>query len=320
MSKSETLVGLRGIGCALPQRFTPLADLAVASNRESLAEFGFTGAFIAQDPQALALTAAQSALSDAGIPPSEVDGLLYAGALPAAHQRASTQPSGTGLDSFCYTASWMQEELGLDRATVSGVAQQGCAGMFSALRQARALLIAEPKLQNILCVGADALPPHASREILYNVISDAACAVVVSRSTNQLRWLAFHQISKGYYWDVPARDREIIAAYFPAAKATIAGALREADLRPQEIDLVIPTGVNASSWPILMRLCGIPEKRLYAPRQRFGHTIAADSFLLLEEARAFGALVPGMRILLFTYGFGSSWCALVLEVDKEDAK
>ena len=62
-----------------------------------------------------------------------------------------------------------------------------------------------------------------------------------------------------------------------------------------------------------MRLCGIPDERLYEPENRFGHTIAADSFLMLEEAQGRGALRPGMKLLLFAYGFGSSWCALVLE-------
>ncbi|MDB6079718.1 MAG: hypothetical protein JWO82_3465, partial [Akkermansiaceae bacterium] len=40
---------------------------------------------------------------------------------------------------------------------------------------------------------------------------------------------------------------------------------------------------------------------------------AADSLLILEEAHAYGALKPGMKLLLFAYGFGSSWCALILE-------
>jgi 3-oxoacyl-[acyl-carrier-protein] synthase-3 len=172
----------------------------------------------------------------------------------------------------------------------------------------------------VLCVGVDALPADGCREVLYNVVSDAACAVVVSRGEARFRWLGFHQVSKGYYWDVPARSREIIAAYFPTARAVILEALAQSGLQPADIDLVVPTGVNASSWPILLRLCGLPETTLFQPRASFGHTIAADSVLLLQEAVAAGAVQPGMRLLLFTYGFGSSWCALVLEATEEVAK
>ena len=112
-------------------------------------------------------------------------------------------------------------------------------------------------------------------------------------------------LREGYYWDVPAKQSEIIAAYFPTGRSAITGLLRQLDLHANDVDLVIPTGVNATSWPILLRLCGIPEERLYQPRHNFGHTIAADSFLLLEEARASGGIRPGMRLLLFAYGFGS---------------
>jgi 3-oxoacyl-[acyl-carrier-protein] synthase-3 len=145
------------------------------------------------------VAATQRALTDAALLPREIDALLFAGALPLAHQRrANSRLRHHSWLLLC--GSWLQEELGLDRATVSGIAQQGCAGMFSALRVARALLIAEPQLEHVLCVGADALPSGACREILYNVISDAACAAIVSRTALRHRWLAFHQISKGYYW------------------------------------------------------------------------------------------------------------------------
>lgn len=310
-------IGLRGLGTALPEQFTPLAELPLVSPADRLAGFGFEGAWVAGAPAELATCAARHALADANVAPDEIDVLLVAGALPQAHLRPSEQPTGGVLDGFCYSASWLQEEMGLDRAAVCGVAQQGCAGVFSALRTARALLIAEPELNHVLCVGADALPAGSCREVLYNVISDAACAVVVSRERAPYRWLGFHQISKGYYWDVPAKQSEIIAAYFPTGRSAITELLRRLDLRASDVDLVVPTGVNATSWPILLRLCGIPEERLYRPRRNFGHTIAADSFILLEEARAAGCLRGGMRVLLFAYGFGSSWCALLLEIAKE---
>ena len=303
---------LRSLGTSLPERWVGLDALRLRSKPEVLAGFGFTGAAIADDLDPLVLEAARQALGD--LAPTEVGALLYASALASGHTRASATPSGDVLDAFCYRASWLQDALSLDRAVVSGIAQQGCAGMFSALRQARALLLAEPELENVLCVGADAFGAEGTREILYNVVSDAACAVMLSRNVGWARWLGHAQISQGYYWDVPAREVELIAAYFPTARAVIRKALAQAQLEPGEIDLIIPTGVNAASWPILLRLCGLAEDRLYQPQARFGHTIAADSLIYLSEARTRGVLRGGQRVLLFTYGFGSSWCALILEV------
>jgi len=308
--------GFRGVGTALAEQFVPLEALSLHTPAERLMGFGFEGAYVSENPQQLARDAAKRALEDASVAPGEIDVLLWASALGEAHHCRDGSAQRSVLDRFRYSASRLQEELDLDRASVCGIAQQGCAGMFSALRQARALLAAEPDLQHVLCVGTDCLPTPGSREILYNVISDAACAVVVSRQNPKLLWRGFHQISKGYYWDVAAKQSEIVAAYFPTSRAAILQVLRQTALRPEDIDLVIPTGVNASSWPILLRLCGIPEDRLFLQQQHFGHTIAADSFLILEEARAAGRLIPGQKVLLFAYGFGSSWSAMVLETTR----
>ena len=305
-------IGIRSLATALPERFATVETLRITSPAETLRGFGFSGAWVDGDVSGLAENAAAKAIERAG---GEIDVLLWASALAASHEHPSsiTADGQDLLRCFCYQGSWLQERLGLEGATVSGIAQQGCAGMFAAMRQARALIAAEPETSNVLCVGVDAFPPDADREILYNVISDAGCACVLSREAVLYRWIGYHQVSRGYYWDVVAKQSEIIAAYFPTAALTVRGVLKKTGLQASDIDLVIPTGVNRSSWPILMRLCGIPEERLYQPAQSFGHTIAADSILMLEEAREQGALRPGMKLLLFAYGFGSSWCALILE-------
>jgi 3-oxoacyl-[acyl-carrier-protein] synthase III len=77
--------------------------------------------------------------------------------------------------------------------------------------------------------------------------------------------------------------------------------------------VVVPTGVSRSSWEILLRLVGISPDRLHCGLPSFGHTISADSFLYLQELRRSGRVPAGSRLLLFTYGFGSSWCGLLLE-------
>lgn len=297
--------------------FVPLEALPLSTSAERLARFGFTGAYTAGEPYAMASQAAHHALADAALAPESIDLLLYIGALADSHQVRAASRRESVLSRFCYPGSRLQDELGASRAVVSGVAQQGCAGLFSALRSARAVIASEPEVEHVLCVGADALPAGSTREIMYNVISDAGCAAIVSRGPAPFRWLAYHQVTKGYYWNVPQRSNEIIASYFPTARAVILETLRRACLTPDGVDLLIPTGVNDSTWPILLRLCGIPEERLFRPERKFGHTIAADSFLQLAEARAAGALHPGMHVLLFTFGFGSSWCALLLRYEGE---
>jgi 3-oxoacyl-[acyl-carrier-protein] synthase III len=185
--------------------------------------------------------------------------------------------------------------------------------MFSALRTARALIASEPRVAHVLCVGVDVLPPGSPREILYNVISDAASAVVVSRHATRDRWIGYHQLSKGYYWNIPEKQKEIIASYFPTSRLVITELLAQCGLRAEHINRIIPTGVGADSWRILAQLIGRSPDIVYRGADSFGHTIAADNFLHLGDIRARGTIPAGERLLLFTYGFGSSWCGLLLE-------
>jgi 3-oxoacyl-[acyl-carrier-protein] synthase-3 len=218
------------------------------------------------------------------------------------------------MAGFRYASAWLQHQLDLRNADVMAVAQQGCSTMFSAVRLARTLLIAEPnRCEHVLCVGIDVLPAGAPREILYNVISDGACAVIVSRGCPSDVWLGYRQISRGHYGDPVASGPEILAAYFPIAKTVIDQLLSDHGLRPDQVDVVIPTGVSQPSWDVLLRLTGIPGDRLYRGVAPFGHTMTSDSFLFLSARRRAAHVPRGSRLLLFTYGFGSSWCGLLLE-------
>ncbi len=314
-------IAITGLGTALAPETQSLEELALrgllVSTPETLQSLGFDHIHIAglsaDAGFELARQAASSALLDAAIDPLDIDVLLWASALPESHHQPGLHPQ-SHLARFNSSASRLQELLGLDHATVQGVAQQGCGGLFAALRTARALLIAEPALNHVLCVGADILQADCPREMLYNVISDAAAAVVVSRDgCRGLRWIDFHSVTKGYYWDVPARQKEILAAYFPTSRLIINELLYRNNLKGNDITHLIPTGVGSGSWPILANLCGIPVDRLRNSAGSFGHTIAADNIIHLEALNKSGGIHPGDRLLLFTYGFGSTWCGLLLE-------
>jgi len=316
-------VGLSGVAGVLPPRQHSLGELAAAgllsSTPEALHAIGFERAHMCDAgylPEEMVLDAVTMALGEAGLQAHEVDLLVWASARPESHVRP-TDPgatsSGTLMQGFRYNSAWLQHTLGLHNAEVMGVAQQGCTTMFSALRVARAVLLAEPGREHALCVGVDVLPPGAPREILYNVISDGACAVVVSRGCSEERWLGYRQLSRGYYWDPSACGPEIVAGYFPTAKAVIEQLLADHALGPGDVDVVVPTGVSRPSWEILLRLVGIPEDRLHQGLPSFGHTITSDTFIYLQDLRRCGEVRRGSRLLLFTYGFGSSWCTLLLE-------
>ena len=139
----------------------------------------------------LALKSAWLAMVRARVEPAEIDVLIWASALAETHVQDSDPGLRTPIEEllgrFHYRASWLQEELQLDHARVTAVAQQGCAGMFSALSTAHALLVSDPSLRNILCVGVDALPEDAPREILYNLRAPYRAEFRIAREARQRR-------------------------------------------------------------------------------------------------------------------------------------
>jgi len=320
MKASQPRIGLSGVAGILAPGTRNLSDLAAAgalsSSPATLMEFGFELAHMADATtgvEELAFQAATAAMADAGLQPHEIDVLIWASARPENHLCRAAAPASDVLNGFRYGSAWLQHALDLREAEVMALAQQGCSTMFSALRVARSILEAEPKRRHVLCVGVDVLPPGAPREIMFNVISDAASAVVVSRDAPAETWIGYRQISRGYYWDPSASGPEIVAGYFPTAKALIDDLLAEHGLEPTQIDAVVPTGVSRASWEILLDLTGIPRDRLFVEGPAFGHTMTSDTFLYLQQLRAGGRVPRGSKLLLFTFGFGSSWCGLLLE-------
>ncbi len=316
---------MSGVAAVLPPRSYNLDELAAAglldSSPQTLAGLGFERAYVCDAdsrPEQMALDAARAALDEAGLEPHDIDVVIWASARTESHVLHVDAPSRLTppdvLAGFRYGSAWLQQQLDLRNADVMAVAQQGCSTMFSAVRLARTLLVAESRrCEHVLCVGVDALPAGAPREILYNVISDGACAVIVSRGCPSDVWLGYRQISRGYYSDPAVCGPEIIASYFPVAKAVIAQLLCDQGLRPDQVDVMVPTGVSQPSWDVLLRLTGVPSDRLYRGVPSFGHTMTSDSFVFLSALRRAAHVPRGSRLLLFTYGFGSSWCGLLLE-------
>jgi len=314
-------VGISGVATQIGSCTVSLKQLAcdgrLSSEPGILREFGFENAHLfrdASDGREMAKKAAEKAIQDAGLKPGEIDVLIWASARPESHIMNQDAFKDTDfMSSFRYCSGWLQNELELSGAEVMATAQQGCASMFAAARVACNMIVSEPHVRNVLCVGFDMLPPGSSREILYNVISDAACAIVLSTDCEKDNWLGYHQISKGFYWDPVASKEEIVAAYFPTSKRLIEQLLEQSDLTADQIDYVIPTGVNRNSWDILLELLQIPVERLYEAGPKFGHTIVADNFVYLERLRQDSKIPDGANMLLFTYGFGSSWCGIMLK-------
>ena len=308
-------LGISAIEYVLPSKSLSVRELEHAgllvSRAEQLQNFGFERCYISDESaDELALRAAATLLDNCGIRPESIDLLLYAGAIAPSHHVAGEQ----FLGNFNYPATKLQFELGLTRASVAGISQAGCMGLTYAVKFAGDFLRSNAEAQCVLCVSADVLPEGVQREILYNVISDGACALMVTRNSARNRILAHRSVTKGYYWDCIARKNEILAAYFPTAKNLVQDLLRGAGCAPEQLRMVLPHNVSYRSWEILLDLIGVKKEQLFAANiSQKGHVIAADNWINLKDAMTGNLLNPGDKLLAFNFGFGANWAGTLIE-------
>ena len=308
-------LGISAIEYVLPSKSLSVRELAVAgllmSPAEQLQSFGFERCYISgESADELALRAAGALLDNCGVRPESVDLLLYAGATAPSHHVEGKD----FLSNFNYPATKLQYELDLTRASVAGISQAGCMGLTYAVKFAGDFLRSNGDAECVLCVSADVLPKGVQREILYNVISDGACALMVTRNSVQNRILAHRSVTKGYYWDCISRKNEILAAYFPTAKNLVQDVLRSAGCAPEDLRMVLPHNVSYRSWEILLDLIGVKKEQLFAENiSQKGHVIAADNWINLKDAMTADLLNPGDKLLAFNFGFGANWAATLIE-------
>ena len=319
-----TLPGITGIAYAFPAESRSVRELAAAGLIESdagaLERYGFDRVHVAveETPYEMATVAATRLLERDAIDPASIDVLIHAGtqgvaafSTPLTPQQAA-DALHTG-DRFKYPGTRLQHELGLDNASVIGIEQLACAGLFGAVRFARALCIAE-NVNRILCVSAEFFPADLGREAIYNCTSDAACAVLVERDATRNRIVGTTTVTKGYYWDADALRNELIASYFPTARHVIERAVADAGWAPEDVAWILPHNVSARSWEILLGLVRLPNARLWSHNiARDGHTLAGDNFINLADALDAGAIRPGDKLVLFSFGYGAHWSCITVE-------
>ena len=327
-SDHPTAPSIRGIAYVYASPARSVRELAAVGALESepelLERFGFARVHVAteESPFDLARVAASRLLDEQAVDPADV-GLLVYGGTPSTMAFSSADDAAAGAAALCtadrfrFPATRLQFELGLDGAAVLALDQLACTTLFGAVRVARAMMVAEG-IDRALCVASEFYPARAGREAIYNCTSDAACALLLERNgdaSGRNRIVGAATITKGYYWDAAALRDEIVASYFPTAVHAIGRTLASAGWRAEEVDWVIPHNVSVRSWDVLLRLARLDGARLWSRNvARRGHALAGDNFVNLRDALEEGALRPGDRALLFSYGYGAHWTGLAVEV------
>ena len=294
----------------------------VTSSAAKLRELGYDSVRVAttESVAELAAGAVADLVQRTGFDPGRVGMILYGSGLALSSMvdpgteftwAAATNP----VPFFRFPASQLQHALGLPQVPVLGVTQLACSAFQGCVRLASGILHAEPRIEHVLCVSADRFPERANREIVYNLMSDGACAAVLSRGAPGNRILAIEQVSRGVYWDGEANHDRLIAATFPLARQVLTAALAQAQLKVDDLALLVPHNINVKSWEILAQVLGLPVDRIFTDNiARFGHAVASDNVINFVDALKAGRLRRGDKVALLVTSFGAHWNCMILEV------
>jgi 3-oxoacyl-[acyl-carrier-protein] synthase-3 len=292
---------------------------SVAAGRTVTDLAGLRGAGFARhnicNPQTTAFDLARAAVEPIASELGKLDAILYATCLPL---NGNVGPEALYAESrdvkylMDYPASRLQAWLRQDDAQVIGLNQQACTSMLGSMRIARALIATEPDVERVLCITSDRFPDGAIYEQAYNLISDGAAAVLVTKEPTGLRIVSTGQITNGAM--VIASDDETVGSYFSYTHRLITETLKKANLRADQIDWVVPQNTNLTAWKVLSRMFKIGMDRVWCPTLPVcGHIISGDNVVNLKSLLDSGQVKPGERLLLLMAGYGMNWQCTILE-------
>lgn len=114
-------------------------------------------------------------------------------------------------------------------------------------------------------------------------------------------------------WGVRMKGREVFRnAVVQMGEAAIK-ALEKANLKPEEIDWLIPHQANLRIIEATRERLGLPREKVYVNIDEYGNTSAASIPVALEEMLDKGLLKDGNVVLCVSFGAGFTWGSLLMK-------
>ncbi|WP_434715364.1 3-oxoacyl-[acyl-carrier-protein] synthase III C-terminal domain-containing protein [Paraburkholderia sp. A3RO-2L] len=203
------------------------------------------------------------------------------------------------------------------------VSQQQGASVFTALRLAADLFIAEPDVQTMLIVAAEKwFPPFSRCDGAQIVQGDGAGALLLERASEETKGLQVIDAAARPVRDRPAgaspafarawRVADIVAEHWtPSLIATIESLLARNRLRPDEVDRIIGHRGLPSMARAVCELFASQDTEL--AHEHHVHLGAAESIVRLAHGLGDGDIRNHYRVLLWGFGLGGFVGAALLE-------
>jgi 3-oxoacyl-[acyl-carrier-protein] synthase-3 len=319
---------IAGWGMALPSHVMPNSEFEGLVNTTDEWIYTKTGirerriAAKGETATHLAVRAAREALSVAGMVADDIDLIVVATSTPEY--------------IFPSTASMVQDLLGATNAAANDVSA-ACSGFVYAFDLA-INKIRSGSVGTALVIGAETM----SRVLDWKdrktciLFGDGAGAVIVQGSDTPGGVLSSVLHADGSGWDlltlptvgsqetylqdgehqmhrIYMNGRAVFEFATRAMAEGVQGALSEAGLGIDDLDLLIPHQANQRILDAAVIDLKIPPEKVFSNLEYYGNTSAASIPIALAEAANAGRLQPGDVLGLVGFGGGLSWGAAVIE-------
>ena len=264
----------------------------------------------------IATFASQQALRTAGVAPEDLDLIVLATDTPEQLSPA--------------TSVVVQHRLGAKNAGTFDV-NCACAGFVTALDTASKYIISDSAYKNVLVIGAYAISKYVDwkDKKTATIFADGAGAVVLQSRTDGPGFLASKLRADGSFHDhmgiyaggthIPVTPQVIDEGYWTKVRfhkkypaevntdgwpAIVREVLAKAQLRLDEVKLLLFTQVNLSTIKEVMAKLELPMERTHTIMQQWGYTGSACIPMVLDDALKAGLAGPGDNIVMCASGGG----------------
>ncbi|AWI83372.1 3-oxoacyl-ACP synthase [Alloyangia pacifica] len=313
-----------GIGHYLPQRVVPNAEFEKTldtSDEWIRSRSGIERRHFAAEGETtsmLAANAAEAALKDAGLEPSQIDALIVATSTPDL--------------TFPSAATMVQDRIGMTGGFAFDV-QAVCAGFVYALSTANAMIVSG-QAKRVMVIGAETF----SRIMDWTdrgtcvLFGDGAGALILEaaegagtsadrgilsvdlHSDGQFRDLLYVDggVSTQSTGHLRMEGKEVFRHAVEKLAQTATTAMEKAGITSEEVDWVVPHQANIRIINGTAKKLGLPMERVVVTVQDHGNTSAASIPLALSVGKAEGKIKQGDVVVTEAIGGGLAWGAVVL--------
>lgn len=327
MKKSKRKIKIIGTGFYVTDKVLTNADLEkiVDTTDEWITtRTGIKERHLAYDNQAssdLAIEAGKRALENAGLEVDDIDLIIVATATPDT--------------LFPSTACWVQK--GLNGKNIPAFDLSGaCSGFLYGMIVSEGMIL-NGTCRRILLIAVETLSRITDWEDRNTCVlfGDAASAVVLEESQDESGMLS-------YYWGSDGNLGELLllpagGSRMPASKETVEkrqhylnmkgnevfkhavkrmgeaaqGALKNADLKSEQVDWLIPHQANIRIIQATGNRLRLPREKVFVNIHKYGNVSAATIPICLHEMKMEGKLIEGNILVMVAFGSGFTWAGIV---------